>query len=193
MVQRASDRGAVADTMPAERMLLLLGRSPQQSASLEAFLAALQDKSAPEYRRYLSPEQFAALFGPSELDVQAVTAWLREEGFQVDKVSAGRQAVEFSGTAGQVRHTFHTEIHSYAVGGEQHFAIATPPEIPSALAPAVRGLLAGNFGPRPQLRWKGTALLDRTSHRASPLFTSPSFASPMFNDPLKEYGCLSGY
>ena len=39
----------------------------------------------------------------------------------------------FSGTAGQVRETFHTEIHKLDVHGEKHIANMSPPQIPEAL------------------------------------------------------------
>jgi subtilase family serine protease len=61
--------------------------------------------------------------------------------------------IDVSGTAGQVRDTFHTEIHQYAVNGKAHVANASDPQIPAALAAAVAGVVSLNdFMPKPLLR-----------------------------------------
>ena len=58
--------------------------------------------------------------------------------------------IDFSGTAGQVREAFHTEIHNLEVTGKKHIANMSDPQIPAALAPAVVGIVSlNNFMPRP--------------------------------------------
>ena len=60
-------------------------------------------------------------------------------------------SIDYSGTAGQVRAAFHTEIHHLSVNGVTHFANMSDPEIPAALAPAVVGIVAlHDFKPRAQ-------------------------------------------
>jgi subtilase family serine protease len=60
--------------------------------------------------------------------------------------------VDVSGTAAQVRETFHTEIHKYLVNGKEHIANASDPQIPAAMAPVVAGFAAlHNFMPKPAL------------------------------------------
>jgi subtilase family serine protease len=57
--------------------------------------------------------------------------------------------MDVSGTAGQVREAFHTEIHKYVVNGKQHIANVSNPSIPAALAPVVVGVVSlHNFMPR---------------------------------------------
>jgi trimeric autotransporter adhesin len=101
------DRGAAPASLPMQRMLLVLKRSPQLEASLEALLDQQQDKSSPNYHAWLTPEQFGQQFGPADADIQAITSWLQLQGFQVAKVSNGRTVIEFSGTAAQVQNAFH--------------------------------------------------------------------------------------
>ena len=134
------DRGAAPANMPLERMLLVLKRSPEQAGALIALLDQQQDKSSPNYHKWLKPEEFGARFGPADSDIEAVTAWLQTHGFQIGKVSKGRTVIEFSGTAAMLQETFHTEIHRYVVNGDPHWANATDPQIPSALAPVVAGV-----------------------------------------------------
>ena len=48
----------------------------------------------------------------------------------------------FSGSAGQVFDSFHTELHRYSVNGEMHIANSQDPQIPAALAGVVRGVVS---------------------------------------------------
>ena len=142
LAQARFDRGAAPDSRPAPRMLLVLQRGPEQQAALDRFLADLQDPSSPQYHQWLSPEQFGARFGPADADLATVTSWLRSHGFRIDRVAAGRNVIEFSGTAGQVREAFHAQIHRYVIDGNEHFANAADVRIPAALRPVVSGLVS---------------------------------------------------
>jgi hypothetical protein len=134
------DKGPVSDSAPMQRMLLLLRRSMDQESALTQLMVDQYNTNSPNYHKWLTPEQFGAQFGPADSDIQAVTAWLQSHGFQVAKVSKGKLAVEFSGTAAQVREAFHTEVHKFLVDGEMHIANASDPQIPAALAPVIHGL-----------------------------------------------------
>src|ERR1019366_8849844 len=100
-------------------MLLLLQRAPEQEAALKTLMDQQQSKASPNYHQWLTPQQFGQQFGPADADVQTVTTWLQSHGFQVARVSNAKTLIEFSGTAGQVRNAFHTEIHTYLVNGAQ--------------------------------------------------------------------------
>ena len=132
--------GVAPQDLSLQRMLLVLKRSPEQDQALLKLLDDQQDKSSANYHKWLTPDQFGQEFGPADSDIQAVTSWLQSHGLQVARVSKGRVMIEFSGTAAQVQETFHTAIHKYAVNGEAHWANASNPEIPAALAPIVAGV-----------------------------------------------------
>jgi hypothetical protein len=168
------DHGAAPDSLPMERMLLVLQRSGEQEAALRNLLDEQQIKSSPNYHMWLTPEQFGKQFGPADADIQAVTDWLTSQGFQVSHVAAGRTVLEFSGTAGQVRQAFHTEIHKFVVKGEEHWANASDPQIPAALAPVVAGFASlNNFPKRPMSRRLGTFSKSKATGEVRPLFTYP--------------------
>ena len=143
------DQGAAPASLALDHMLLVLKRSPEQQAALETLLAQQQDRSSPNYHKWLTPEQFGEQFGPSDQDVQAVTAWLQSQGFQSAKVSNGRSVIDFSGDAGQVQNAFHATIHRYVMSdGTEHWANANDPQIPAALTPVVAGVNSLNNFPR---------------------------------------------
>ena len=168
------DQGAAPDSLPTERMLLVLQRSAEQETALRKLLDEQQIKSSPNYHMWLNPEQFGQQFGPADADIQAVTSWLSSQGFQVSHVAAGRTVIEFSGTAGQVRQAFHTEIHKFVVKGKEHWANASDPQIPAALTPVVAGLASlNNFPRKPMHRRLGTFSRSKATGEVRPLFTSP--------------------
>ncbi len=168
------DQGGAPDSLPAERMLLVLQRSPAQETALRKLLDEQQIKASPNYHMWLTPEQFGQQFGPADADIQAVTDWLTSQGFQVKHVAAGRTVIEFSGTAGQVRQAFHTQIHKFAVNGEEHWANASDPQIPAALKPVVAGFASlNNFPKRPRVHRLGTFSKSKATGVVRPLFTFP--------------------
>jgi hypothetical protein len=134
------DRGEAPPDLPMKRMLLVLKRSSQQESALRSLIDDQQDKNSANYHQWLTPEEFGRRFGPSDQDVQVVTAWLQSQGFQVAQVTKGRSVIEFSGTAAQVQQAFHTAIHKFVVNGEEHWANASDPQIPAALSPVVAGV-----------------------------------------------------
>ncbi len=153
-----NEAGVAPDSLPMERMLLVLKRSPDQQAALKTFMEGQQSKSSPNFHQWLTPEQFGQQYGVSDSDIQAVTSWLQTHGFTVNRVAAGKMLIEFSGTAGQVHEAFQTQIHKYTVKGQDHWANASDPTIPAALAPVITGVnTLNNFGKKATIEKRGAA------------------------------------
>lgn len=145
-----------------EHMLLVLRPDAAQDAALAELLRAQQEPGSPYYHKWLTPESFGERFGVSSRDLEQVANWLQVHGMQVDEVPAARRSIVFSGTVAQVQSAFHTAIRRYRVGGETHYANASEPEIPQALAAVVNGPAAlHDFRSAPM-------------HIATPAFTSGS-------------------
>jgi len=177
------DQGLVADATPMKRMMLVLQRSPEQQAALSTFMDEQLSKDSPNYHKWLTPEQFGKQFGPADADIQTVTDWLTRQGFQQIKVGAGRIAIEFSGNVGQVRNTFHTEIHRFTVNGETRHANVSDPQIPAALTPAVAGIVTLHNFPRKSFRLDTGIHIAMRDARGTPQFTTPSGCGPAPNFP----------
>jgi hypothetical protein len=174
LARAAYDRGVAPDDLPMARMLLVLQRGEEEEAGLRKLLEDQQVKSSANYHQWLTPEQFGQRFGPAEADVQAVADWLTGQGFEVNRVAVGRAVIEFSGTVGLVRQGLHTEIHRFVVNGEEHWANASDPQIPAALAPEVAGVASlNNFPRKPQSRRLGTFRRSKLTGEVRPLFSIP--------------------
>ena len=181
MARPEFDHGVVDPQLPMERMLLLLKRSPEQEAALEAFMARQLDPKSPDFHHWLEPQEFGRLYGPSDVDIAAVSSWLANHGFSVNKVGNGRTFVEFSGTAGMVQKAFHTEIHSYSVRAEAHIANNAEPAIPQALAPVVAGVVSlHNFFHKPLHRDGGSFRRDQKTGKWNPE-NPDATVRPLFN------------
>ena len=142
------DQGSLADATPLRRIVLVLQRSPEQELALQQLIDQQQDKTSSTWHQWLTPETFGAAFGPSDRDVSAVTTWLSGHGFSGIQVNAAHTFIQFNGTAGMVHAAFRTSMHRYAVRREPHFANASDPAIPAALAPVIAGIASLNDFPR---------------------------------------------
>jgi uncharacterized protein (TIGR03437 family) len=161
------DQGAVDPSMKIGYITLMLKQSPAQQASLEQLLEQQQDRSSPNYHRWLTPEQFGDRFGLSPSDYSAVVAWIESQGLHLDDQAHARNWVAFSGSAGQVARAFHAEIHRFVTDGESYFANATELRIPAALDGVVGGVRGlDDFWKRPEPKPEFTT--SSGAHQLSP-------------------------
>jgi subtilase family serine protease len=135
-----NDRGPLQEGFRLDHMILVLKPAPEEEAALKEFIDELHDKTSPNFHKWLNAYQIGERYGLSEHDISTLTNWLQSYGFAVNFVYANRMGIEFSGTAGQIRAAFHTSIHTLSVNGETHYANMSDPQIPDALAVAVRGV-----------------------------------------------------
>jgi hypothetical protein len=162
------DRGPVADSLPMEHIIMLLQRTPQQEIALQTRIDQMHNHRSPLFHKWLSPERVGACYGVANEDIAVVSQWLQSHGFKIDAVPAGKTFLIFSGTAGQVREAFHTEIHNLDVKGEKHIANMSAPQIPSALAAVIAGFRSlHNFFPKPTMHVVGVAKRDPKTGKVS--------------------------
>lgn len=172
LAQARFDQGAASGSMATGRIMLVLKRSDAQEASLKQYLGDLQNPNSASYHKWLTPAQFGKLYGISDSDLTTVTAWLQSQGFTVDKVPQARNVVIFSGNVAQIQQAFHTSIHKFVVNGETHFANATDPQIPAALAPVIAGIAPLNdFRPKRGITKRTAAHFDADSKTIKPNLT----------------------
>jgi hypothetical protein len=149
------DRGRVADEFAMNHMLLQLQRAPELETAFAAYIDSLSDKSSPNFRHWITAAEQGEKYGVAQQDIDTITSWLRSEGFSVNHVYPNHMVIDFSGTAGQIRNAFHTEIHSLEVGGKPHIANMSDPQIPAALVPAITGVVSlHDFRPQAYHRFK---------------------------------------
>jgi trimeric autotransporter adhesin len=183
MLRSASDHGAVAGSTAITNMRLVLSRTDEQTAALDTYLAELQQKSSPNYHKWLTPAQFGERFGAASSDIDAITSWLETQGFTNISVDSGRTSIAFSGTAATVAQAFRTSIHSFSINGRQFTSNITNPSIPSALAAVVSGVAHLNStGPRSFSHPGIMGQLNPETNRLEPINTDAARAGTLHSD-----------
>jgi subtilase family serine protease len=108
---------------------------------LDAFIADLNNPSSPDYKHFLTPDQFGQLFGPSGTEIAQVTDFMKSMGLQVDSVSPEGTLVQVSGKVDQIEKAFGITINDYQNSkGQVYFANAASPNIPSDMAGVILGI-----------------------------------------------------
>jgi subtilase family serine protease len=173
------DQGPADPGLRLGYMTLLTQPTASQVKALKQLLAEQQDRKSPNFRKWLTPEQFADRFGLSPNDIEKLTAWLKSRGFKVLNVARARNFISFSGTAAQVQSAFGTELHRYNVNGEMHVANATAPRIPKALAGIVSGLRGlDDFYLKPRVARNSPAARRARPNYYDTIFQPPDFLAP---------------
>jgi hypothetical protein len=155
-LSRTEDLGPLNESQALTRMVLLLKQSPAKQQALTGLLASQQTKGSPDYRAWLTPDEFGRRFGPSSDDLAQVTGWLQQQGFQIDTVARSGMWIEFSGTAGHVNAAFQTQMHGYQINGKSHIANSSDLSIPAALAPVLEGVPLNDLFSEPMLAHRQT-------------------------------------
>ena len=136
-----NDAGALPDATRLSHLLLQLKRPLEQEQKVQQLIERLHDPNSADFHHWLSATEFGTRFGLAAQDIQAITIWLEQQGFQVNAVYPNGTLIDFSATAGEIRAAFQTEVHRLRVGSETHFANLTAPKIPAALSGVVAGIV----------------------------------------------------
>ena len=177
----ATIQGAVEPSRQTGALMLMLSRTPQQQADLDAFVEQAHDKNSALFHKWLTPAEFGARFQPADTDVQAVRTWLQSKGFNVLDVVPSKTFISFQGTVGQLQSAFHTQIHHITLNGEEHMATINEPEIPAALASVIGGInKLDDFGPKPLIQKAGVATTNKKTGKTTLVAGMPH--SPQFTD-----------
>ena len=148
-----------------------MNRPREKQQAIDDLIDQLHDQNSPQYHRWLTANQIAERFAPSEEDIMKVTDWLKSHGLAVNVVYRSNGVIDFSGSAAQIAEAFHTQVHNLDVNGAHHIANISEPQIPAALAPAINGVASLNdFRPHPM-----------STRRARPNYTTNSFCNSPFN------------
>ncbi len=187
----AADQGEVEGTLPLPRITVHFQMTAAQRTDLDSLLQAQQDRSSPQYHKWLTPEQYADRFGVSASDLASVTEWLQSMGFTDIQPARGRTFITMSGTAATARLAFGTAIHRYRAGGVLHYANVSAPVLPrqlSGVVSAIRGLDDFRPQPRGKLRPRLTSEISGNHFLAPGDFATIYNLTPLYNSGLDGTG-----
>jgi hypothetical protein len=103
----------VASLPPQQRMNLSIVLPLRNQAELASLLQRLYDPSSPDFRQFLSVDQFTDRFAPTTHDYQAAVAFARANGFTITGTPVNRLVVPISGTVDQINTALHVRMNVY--------------------------------------------------------------------------------
>ncbi len=138
-------KGAASTAMALSPRIWLAGRDPSGEA---AFATAVSTPGNAQYRHDLTPAQFAARFGATAAEENAVESWARSRGMKV--TAANRDYVDVKTTVANAAHAFSVAYGSYSVtgsvvgdlaAGQKTVTVAAPQaaiQLPATVSSSVR-------------------------------------------------------
>ena len=103
----------VSSLPPGQNMQLTIVLPLRNQSELTSLLKRLYDPSSPDYRHFLSVDQFTEKFGPTAEDYQAVVDFAKANGFVVTDTPRNRLIVPISGTVAQINAAFNLTMGVY--------------------------------------------------------------------------------
>jgi DNA-binding beta-propeller fold protein YncE len=141
----------IGPAVPSTTLPLEVTLEPRDPAALAAAVTAVSTPGSPEYHQFISPEQFAQLYGPTPATIAAVSSTLQSEGLTVGSVSGTDLYLPVTTTVAQAESTFATPIVAYRLPtGATGYDNQAAPSVPSAIAPDIQGILGLNTLDQPQ-------------------------------------------
>jgi kumamolisin len=147
---QAVDVGALKST-DNQTISVTVALQLSDQAGAEALMQRLATSSDALYGKFLTPAQVEAQFGPSDADVQKVTATFTAAGLTVARTSATTLSV--TGSVSALEQAFQTSVHQFQMpasvkGPAFTFrAAVSKPVVPAAIASVVQGVVGFSTQP----------------------------------------------
>ena len=142
------------------RLNLAIALPGRNQEALTLLLQQLYDPASPNFRQFLTTEQFTEAFGPSEQDYQAVIAFANSHGLTVTATYPNRMIVDVSGSAVEIEAALHVAMQVYRHPTESRTFYAPDVEPSLNLAVPVLGISGLNNYALPRPRYKPTPVVD---------------------------------
>ena len=92
---------------------LAIGLPLQNQAQLATFIQQVSDPTSPSYRQYLTPDGFAAAYGPPAGDYTNLQTFVTSSGLTVSATYTGRDILSVTGTAAAIESAFFVTLNVY--------------------------------------------------------------------------------
>jgi len=110
MAAQAQDAGATASSQTQTVSIVLQLRNADELTKL---INDTVDPNSPRYHQFLSVDDFAKRYAPSNDDIERVKSTLKQAGIQVNEVYRSHMVIRATGTTAQFNAFFATEVHNY--------------------------------------------------------------------------------
>ncbi len=158
---------------PSDQLNLTIALPLRNQGELTQLLKDLGNPASPKFRHYITPDEFAARFGPTRNEYQAVIAFARSHGFVVRGTHPNRTLLDLSAPVAAIDKTFGLTMQVYRHPNEARTFHAPNTEPTLNLSVPVLGISGLNDFARPQPRLQAT-LIDEHAVAAPNAGSGPS-------------------
>jgi kumamolisin len=148
---KAVDAGSLTGAEASQSISVTIALKLSDLAGAESMMQRLVTPGDAVYRKFLTPAQVEAQFGPNESDVARVIGELSASGLTVERTTS--TTLTATGKPATLERAFHTSLHRFvmpATAKHPSFtfrAAKTAPVVPANIASVVRGVIGLNTNP----------------------------------------------
>src|SRR5450432_483018 len=85
----------------------------RQGTDLQGFVSNLYNPASPNYKHYLSVQQFTDMFGPTQGDYDSVKNWAHANNFAITHTAANRHIIQVDARVADIERAFHVTMNVY--------------------------------------------------------------------------------
>lgn len=141
--QAVISKAVFLKTLDADKIVPLTFVLPLRNQSeLEDLVRRLHDPADPQYGKYLSSEEFAERFGPTQEDYDQVITYAQQLGLNIESTHSNRILLNVTGPAKTVEKGFQLSLYRYQLkNGRSVYAPDNNPAVPSSMASVLKGVI----------------------------------------------------
>src|ERR1700720_3431152 len=109
----ATNLTSIARLPATQHLALAIGLPLRNRQGLDELLRQIYDVGSPQFRHYLSTEEFTRQFGPAEEDYRDVIAFAKANGLTVTSTHPGRTLLDVEGPVAAIERTFGVTLRVY--------------------------------------------------------------------------------
>lgn len=166
----------------ANRLNLAISLPLRNREVLTNLLQQIYDPTSPNYRHYLTPQQFTEQFGPTETDYAAVMNFAKARGLTVSGTHPNRTLLDVSGTVADIEKAFHITLRIYQHPTEARTFYAPDSEPSVDLAVPILEVAGLNDYVLPRPMYHHMSIPNAQSIDGKPAEGSGSYGTYMGND-----------
>ncbi len=161
----------------SRRLKLSIGLAPRDEHGLDTFIEQLYDPSNANYHHYLTPEQFAAKFGPAEQDYETLINFAKANGLNVTHQYSNRVVLSVEGAVADIERALHVTMLTYSHPTESRMFYAPNVEPSVALTVPLLHIAGLNNYALPHPKQKHRSI-KRNATAATKLVTAKEGSAP---------------
>ncbi len=127
-----------------QKIGIVIGFKWRNSDDLDEFLSEVNNPKSPNYRHFMTWEQFKEKYAPDKKMYNAMVQWLQNNGVHIEHTWAMRNSISIVDSVSNIEKAFHTKIGIYEGDGihtkKYFYATMEPLEIPSSVIPFMSGI-----------------------------------------------------